>query len=225
MAEIVDAPQTAPPAGRALLAAVGGMKPVAPRVPRRALLVVLAVGVVWPMLAVLHRTRADLPFLPLAWVAAMAVAWTAGVVVPLVAAILPRHGEVLADGARAARVAAASASLLVLLGLVATVDAPGKTSSPPTFLGGWWHCASFVLKVTVPVLVAGALALRHLYPTGSWRIAAAIGAGGGALGGLTLHFICGYGGGLHVGLAHAGGVVLAALLGALVLPPFLRFRS
>jgi len=57
---------------------------------------------------------------------------------------------------------------------------------------------------------------------GSWRVAAALGAAGGALGGLTLHFICGFGGGLHVGLAHAGAVVLGAGIGALVLSPFLR---
>jgi hypothetical protein len=222
MAEIVDDPGSAPPPGPALLAAIGDMKPVRTRVPARTLLLLLAVGAVWPIIAVLHRPRADLPFLPVAWVVAMAAAWTAGVVVPLVVAILPRRGEVLADGARAARVAAACASLLVLLGLVATVDAPGKTSYPPSFLMGWWHCASFAVKVAVPVLITGALALRHLYPVGTWRVAAAIGAGGGAFGGLTLHFICGYGGGLHVGLAHAGGVVLAALMGALVLPPFLR---
>jgi hypothetical protein len=222
MAEIVDAPQTAPPPNAALLAAVGDLRPVTPRAPARALLVVLAVGLVWPVAAILYRTRADLPFLPVAWVVAMALAWTAGVVAPLVAAILPRRGEVLVDGARAARLAAVSASVLVLLGLLATVDAPGKTTIPTSFLGAWWHCASFGVKVAIPVLIASALALRHHYPVGGWRAAAALGAAGGAFGGLTLHFICGFGGGLHVGLAHAGGVVLAALLGALVLPPLLR---
>jgi hypothetical protein len=221
MAEIVDQPTTAPPASAALLEAVGKMGPVRTRVPLRTLLLVLAVGLIWPVVAVVRRTREDLPFLPVAWVVAMALVWTAGVVIPLVAAILPRRGEVLADGVRAGRVAGACASILVLLGLVATVDAP-QTTIPESFARAWWHCASFGLKVAVPVLLVSALVMRRLYPMGSWRVAAALGAAGGALGGLTLHFICGYGGGLHVGLAHAGGVVLAALAGALVLGPVSR---
>ena len=211
-----------PPASGALLEAVRTMRPVRTRVPRRALLLVLGVGLVWPVAAVIHRTRADLSFLPLAWVVAMALAWAAGVVAPLVAALIPRRGEVLPDGARAGRVAAVCASLLVLLGLVATVDAPGKTTLPASFASGWWHCASFGLKIAAPVLMVSALVLRRLHPVGSWRVAAALGAAGGALGGLTLHFICGYGGGLHVGLAHAGAVVLGAAIGAVVLAPFLR---
>ena len=152
----------------------------------------------------------------------MALAWAAGVVAPLVAALIPRRGEVLADGARAGRVAAVCASLLVLLGLVATVDAPGKTTIPESFVRGWWHCVTFGLKVAVPVLIASAVVLRRVHPVGSWRVGAALGAAGGALGGLTLHFICGYGGGLHVGLAHAGAVVLGAGVGAGVGAPFLR---
>jgi hypothetical protein len=215
-------PNQPPPPGGPLLEAVGSMRPVRTRVPWRTLLVLLALGLVWPVAAVLHRTRADLPFLPLAWVVLMALAWAGGVVAPLVAALIPRRGEVLPDGARAGRIAAVCASLLVLLGLVATVDAPGKTLIPPSFPRAWWHCASFGLQVAAPVLIASAVVLRRLHPVGSWRVAAALGAAGGALGGLTLHFICGYGGGLHVGLAHAGAVVLGAGIGAVVLAPFLR---
>jgi hypothetical protein len=222
MAELIDEPVTAPPANAALLQAVGTMRPVRTRVPLRALLLVLAVGLVAPIATVVRRTREDLPFLPLAWVVAMALAWTAGVVAPLVAALLPRRGEVLADAGRAGRVAAVCASVLALLGLLATVDVPGKTTIPDSFPRAWWHCVSFGLKIAAPVLIASALVLRRLHPVGSWRVAAALGAAGGALGGLTLHFICGYGGGLHVGLAHAGGVAIAAAIGALVLPPFLR---
>jgi hypothetical protein len=219
---MAETPQPPPPASKTLLEAVSTMRPVRTRVPGRTLLVVLGVGLIWPVAAVLHGTRPDLPFLPVAWVVLMALAWAAGVVAPLVAALIPRRGEVLPDGARAGRVAAACASLLVLLGLVATVDVPGKTVIPLSFGRAWWHCVSFALKVAAPVLIAGALVLRRLHPVGSWRMAAALGAAGGALGGLTLHFICGYGGGLHVGLAHAGSVALGAAIGAVVLAPFLR---
>jgi negative regulator of sigma F NrsF-like protein len=221
---MAEAPEsmTPPPPGAALLQAVGDMKPVRTRAPLRTLLVVLAAGLVLPIAAVVRRTRADLPFLPVLWVVAMAVAWTVGVIAPLVAAVLPRRGEVLPDGGRAGRVAAVCASLLVLLGLLATVDAPGRTTIPESFPRAWWHCVSFGLKIMVPVFILSAVVLRRLHPVGSWRVAAALGAAGGALGGLTLHFICSYGGGLHVGLAHAGGVVIGAVLGALVLAPFLK---
>jgi len=198
------------------------MRPVRTRVPGRTMLLLLVVGLILPVATVIHRTRADLPFLPVAWVVLMALAWAGGVVAPLIAALIPRRGEVLPDGARAARIAALCASLLVLLGLVATVDAPGKTTIPASFPTAWWHCMSFALKVAAPVLIASALVLRRLHPVGSWRVAAALGAAGGALGGLTLHFICSYGGGLHVGLAHAGAVVLGAGIGAVVLAPFIR---
>jgi hypothetical protein len=226
MAEPSNGPPgtTPPPPNSALMAAVSAMGPVRTRVPWRALVVVLAAGLVWPIAAVVRRTRADLPFLPVAWVVAMAVAWTVGVVAPLAAAVLPRRGEVLPDAGRAGRVAALCAALLMLLGLVATVDAPGKTTIPASFARTWWHCASFGLRVAIPVLIVSALLMRRLHPVGSSRVAAALGAAGGALGGLTLHFICGYGGGLHVGLAHAGGMMLAAALGALVLGPLLRAR-
>jgi len=215
-------PGSAPPASAALLEAVRTMQPVRTRVPIRTFALILGVGLIWPAVTVLGRTRADLPFLPVAWVAAMALAWAGGVVAPLVAALLPRRGEVLADAGRAGRVAAVCASLLVLLGLVATVDAPGVTAFPRSFASGWWHCVSFGLELTAPVLIASAVVLRRLHPVGSWAVAAALGAAGGALGGLTLHFVCGYGGGLHVGLAHAGAVVVGAAIGAAVLSPFLR---
>jgi hypothetical protein len=214
-------PGQPPPPGGPLLEAVGSMRPVRTRVPARTLLLLLVVGLVAPVAAVIHRTRPDLPFLPVAWVVVMALAWVGGVVAPLLAALIPRRGQVLPDGARAGRIAALSTALLVLLGLVATVDAPGRTVIPD-FPEGWWHCVSFGLKIAAPVLLASAVVLRRLHPVGSWRVSAALGAAGGALGGLTLHFICGYGGGLHVGLAHAGAAVLAAGIGAVVLAPWVR---
>jgi hypothetical protein len=222
MAEPGQPPGDAPPPGAALLQAVGTMQPVPTRKPARALLVLLGIGLVWPVVAVIAGTRDDLPFLPVAWVVVMALAWAGGVVAPLVTALLPRRGEVLPDAGRAGVVAAACASILVLLGLVATVDAPGATAIPRSFARGWWHCLSYGLKVAAPVLIASAVVLRRLHPVGSWRVAAALGAAGGALGGLTLHFVCGYGGGMHVGLAHAGAVVVCAGIGALVLSPFLK---
>jgi len=218
---------TAPPAppSPALLASVQGMRPVRTRVPFRTLLVVAAAAVVFPTVAVsIYPLRRDLGALPPLWFAAVAVAWLAGFLIPLSAALLPRPGQVLPNGGRARRAAVLASLTLVLVGLLFTIDAPGVTILPATRWAGfghlWWHCISFSFKVTIPAVIVGAIALRKL-ATGAAhlaRLGAAIGAAGGALSGLTLHGLCPYGGAAHVGLAHGGGVVIGALIGALWLP-------
>jgi hypothetical protein len=220
-------PGEAPPPDAALLAALGEMKPVPTRSPIRSLAALaggaaaLAAGV----LAV-KGLRADLGSLPVAWVITVALAWIGALMSVLIAVALPRRGEVLPDTARAARAALLVTAGLILLGLVATVDAPGATIIPhPTlaaFARSWWHCTKVSLLLTAPFLLLGGLVLRRLFPLGGLRAAAALGAAGGAMAGLTLHLNCPVGGGLHVGLAHAGGVALGALLGVLVLPRLLR---
>lgn len=216
-----------PPPSPALLMALQGMQAVPTRVPGRSLAVIAAAAAVVPAIAFLrHGPRQDLGALPTVWVVAMALAWAAGLLVTLVPAVLPRKGEVLPDAARAARFALVTAGTLMLLALVATVDAPGHTQIPEAgaaaFGRRWWHCASMSLTIIAPVLVAGALVLRRLFPIGAPKVAAALGAAGGAIAGLTLHFICPIGGPLHVGLAHAGAIVVGALLGALFLSRILR---
>jgi hypothetical protein len=193
----------APPSA-ALLASVNAMQPVRMRVPFRTLLVVAAAAVVFPTVAVaIYPLRRDLRALPPLWFAAVAVVWLAGFIIPLTAALL--------------------ASLtLTLTGLLFTVDVPGVTILPPTrwarFGEMWWHCISFSFKVTIPAVVVAAIALRKLAAAHLTRLGAAIGAAAGALSGLTLHSLCPIGGAEHVGLAHGGGVVIGALLGALWLP-------
>jgi hypothetical protein len=120
------------------------------------------------------------------------------------------------------RVAVLAALTLVLTGLLFTVDAPGVTILPKTrwagFLPLWWHCVAFSLKATVPMLVAASIGLRRMTVVNLSYLGVPIGAVGGALSGLTLHGLCPYGGAAHVGLAHGGGVVIGAVLGALWLP-------
>jgi hypothetical protein len=216
-----------PPAPHpALLEAVEGMRPVRTRSPGRTALLLLAAGAIFPLAMLAYRhLRRDLSALPVLWVAAAAAAWTIAVVATLTSAVIPRRGEVLPNVVWAGRAALLAALGLLALGLFGTVDAPGYTLAPPSFRWGWWHCTRFGLAVTVPTLFAAALTLRGLYPFGGRRIGAAVGAAGGALAGLTLHFLCPYGGGAHVGLVHAGGVVIGAVLGALLLGPLLRFAD
>ena len=217
-----NAAPPAPPSA-ALLASVNAMRPVRMRIPFRTLLVVAAAAVVFPTVAIaLYPLRRDLHALPPLWFAAVAVVWLAGFLIPLAAALLPRPGQVLPDGARARRTAILASLTLTLTGLLFTVDIPGVTILPATRWAGfgelWWHCISFSFKVTVPAVVVAGLALRKLAAAHLARLGAAIGVAAGALSGLTLHGLCPYGGAEHVGLAHGGGVVIGALLGALWLP-------
>ena len=203
------------------------MKPVGPRVPWRSALLVLVAGAVLPIASLASRgPRRDLLALPTAWVAITALLWLGGLLCVLVAATLPRPGYVLPDTTRAARATWLVATALVVYGLIATVDAPGHTIMPArtftSFAHWWWHCSLFSLKTMAPPLLVGALLLRGLFPLGGARVAAALGAAAGATSGLTLHFLCPIGGGLHVGLAHAGAIVIGALAGGLLLGRLLR---
>ncbi len=212
-----------PAPGRALQDALASLKPVATRKPVVALVKIAAFGLLWAVvMGAAHRLRKDLSFLPAVYVVGMALAWMAAAALLFARTIVPSKGDVLPDPVRAARTAAMAAAALILLGLFATIDAPGKTVFPRTFAAGWLGCTLMSLQLGAGVLVAGVFLLRRLHPVGSTRISAALGAAGGSVAGLALHFLCGYGGGLHVGLAHGGGVVIGAALGAILLPPFLR---
>jgi hypothetical protein len=227
MNDSLSASDDRPPAPNpALLSAVGACKPVATRVPARVLALLIGVGLIAPAITIARGMRADLPFLPVAWVVLMAVFWAAGALLPLLAAVIPPRGEVLPDTARAGWLALATAVVLLTLGLFTTVSAPGHTVMPSHALdfdgAAWRHCIRFGLTVTLPVLLVSLFVMRQTLPVGGVPVAAALGAGAGALAGLTLHFVCPIGDGLHVGLAHGGGVIVGALLGVVTLPRFIQ---
>jgi hypothetical protein len=221
-ARVAGVESVAPPPGPVLLAALNGMAAVRPRSPRHALAAIVVVSLLYPVFLLWNLgPRADLGALSIAWVVGTAVAWAAATALLLVRAVLPPPGEVLPDSLRVGQTAAWTAAALVLLGLVATSEEPGTTTWP-TFVEQWWHCTSIGLRVLLPVLLVGGVSLRRLHPVGSGRVGAGIGAAGGALAGLCLHFVCGIGSGFHVSLAHGGVSVLGLLLGGLLLRPLLR---
>jgi hypothetical protein len=80
------------------------------------------------------------------------------------------------------------------------------------------NCLEVGLATALVPVVIGAIFLRGALPVGSRWIAAALGAGGGCLGGLVLHLHCNIVDGLHVGLVHGGVVIVAALLSAAIVP-------
>jgi hypothetical protein len=85
------------------------------------------------------------------------------------------------------------------------------------FARGHW-CLELGLATALVPVVAGAIFLRGALPVGSRWTAAALGAGGGCLGGLVLHLHCRIADMLHVGIIHGGVVVVAAALAAALVP-------
>ena len=216
-----------PPPTAALLQAVGTMKPVRPRGRLTAFLLVLPAGVVAPLVLLLLRPlRGDLAGLPPAWVVGAALLWLAALMASLAAALIPARGDVLPGAGRAARVAGVSVAALALAALLGTPAVPGLSHAPPPGLAGLCvsclRCIGVALPIAAVFVLAGFLALRRVLPMGAGRIGIALGAAGGAMGGLALHFHCAIATPAHVLLGHVGAAALAALAGALVLPALLH---
>ena len=214
----------APPAPSAhLMAAVQQMRPVRPRSRLGAFAAVAEAALAVPgWVLASHALRRDLGGLPRGWVIAAAALWAAAFAISLGAALVPARGDVLPAPARGSRAGLSAVLALLVFGLCASVEAPGLSLRPEdvhmSLLGSAGHCARFALLMALPCLAVGLLVLRRLAPMGGARLGLALGAAGGALGGLVLHFICPIATAGHVVLGHVGGMALAAALGAVALP-------
>jgi hypothetical protein len=216
----VGAPPPAPTP--ALLRAIEGMKPVRTRTRFGAATVVALIGLVGPAIALARGPlRRDLTALPVAWVVAAAALWGAAFALSLVAALVPRRGDVLPAPSRASFVSAAAMTVVGVFALVATVDVPGVSMLPAergwTLAESCLHCIGTIGKVAVVFLIAGLFALRRLVPVGGSRVGMALGAAGGATGGLLLVFLCPFASPAHVVGGHVVGMLLAAVAGALAM--------
>ncbi len=152
------------------------------------------------------------------WLVGAALGWLFGFVVPIYLATVPRAGSVTPRWKLAA-----GAALIASLGFVAFGLAI-HPSTPKSASIGWDHilrgrgCLEVGLLTALVPVVAGAIFLRGAMPVGSRWIAAALGAGGGCLGGLFLHLHCPIADAPHLGLVHGGVVVVAAALAAAIVP-------
>jgi hypothetical protein len=208
------APQPAP-IGSALEAELGKLAPVKTRRPLRQLATLAGISLVYAAgLVAIFKVRGDLDELPMPWLVAAGLAWLLGFVIPCYLALVPRAGSMTPRWGWAAASAIVASIAFVVLGLL--IHPSGAHSK----YIGWEHlprgrgCLELgVASALVPV-IAGALFLRRALPTGSRWIAAALGAGGGCLGGLVLHLHCPVTDAPHVGLVHGGVVVVSALLSA-----------
>jgi hypothetical protein len=210
-------PPPAPPEiGSVLDAELAVLKPTQTRRPiRDALLIVFSgLGFVGAILAVM-KVRHDLLELPLGWLILMGIAWLLGFIVPAWLAVVPPRGEVIARWRAASVAGGLSAVLFVISGYVLQPSGPSVSVPPPPHLHGCLELG--LVAALVPVLLAS-IAVRGAFPVGSRWAAAALGAAGGALGGLLLHFHCAVSDGLHVSTMHGGVVVVAALISAMVVP-------
>ena len=221
---------TPPPPAPDLLRKVGEMKPVRTRSRFGAFLVVLAVGLVWPVVTLVRGPlRPDLGALPAAFVAGGAVLWGLALLASLAAALVPGRGDVLPSAPRASRIGLASLLALLLFSSLATTAVPGVSlrleDTHMSLLRSCLACGAYVFFVAVAFLGLGFFALRRVLPMGGGRIGVALGAAGGAAGGLALHFHCPIAVTSHVVLGHVGGAIVAAAIGALLLPRLIGNRD
>ena len=218
--ELAERPPPSPPAlSAALEAELGTLAPVRTRRPLRQLAILVGVSLVYASgLAIALTTREDMLELPMGWLAGTALGWLLGFLVPCYLALVPRPGSMLPRWRIAALSVAVTSVSFILFGLAVH---PAGPSSVHLGEGELWHghrCLENGLATALLPVIIGALFLRRALPVGSRWIAAALGAGGGCLGGLVLHVHCNIADGLHVGLMHGGVVILAALLSAAVVP-------
>ena len=212
-------PPAAPPPSPALERELAALAPVSPRRPLRQLAIVAAISLAYGagLVAILSMRR-DMRELPPVFVAGAGLAWLLGFAIPSYLALVPRAGAVMPRPPWALASAIAASLLFVALGLAIHPSGPSSTSLGWDHVArGHWCLEIGLASAFVPVAV-GALFLRGALPVGSRSIAAALGAGGGSLGGLVLHLHCRIVDAAHVGLIHGGVVVVAALLSAALVP-------
>jgi negative regulator of sigma F NrsF-like protein len=212
-------PPTPPPLSPMLEAELAELAPVRTRRPIRQVVLLVALSLVYGagVLAMLAM-RPDAHELPMGWLVGAGLAWLLGFVVPLYLATVPRRGAVTPRWKLAGIVAVAGSLGFIALGLTLHPSGPSSVALGWEHLGRGAGCLGTGVATALVPVVGGAILLRGALPVGSRWIAAALGAGGGSLGGLVLHLHCHVTDGLHVGLIHGGVVAVSALLAAALVP-------
>ena len=207
---------------------LGGLTPVRTRAPQRQLAGIVALSLMYASgVVALAGLRRDLGAMPLGHLVGFAALWLVSFAAITWLAVVPERGHMMPRARLAAVVAGIAAVLLIAGGLLLPSTAPGlSTVYAPTVSAVVDHAGCLrwgLLGAVVPILLA-ALAVRGSVPVSSRFAAAALGASGGALGGLVLQFHCPITERFHVGLVHGGLVVLAALVAVLAAQAGARTR-
>lgn len=220
LADVASMPPPAPPAlSTELEAELGRLAPVKTRRPLRQLAALAGVSLIYAAgLVYMLTIRQDMHELPMGWLVGVGLGWLLGFLVPCYLALVPREGAVTPRW-RFAAVAVVIASVgFVTLGLAIHPMGPSSIDYGWERFGRGHTCLEIGLATALVPVVVGAIFLRGALPVGSRWIAAALGAGGGCLGGLVLHLYCHVADGLHIGLVHGGVVIVSALLSAAIVP-------
>ncbi len=218
--QLAHLPLPPPPAlGSDLEAELGSLAPVQTRRPMHRVLVLAVLSLIYGGALVLVLTlRKDMHELPMGWLAGVATAWFLGFLVPSYLALVPRPGSMSPRWQVAGIAVAITSVAFVTLGLAMHPMGPSSGNYGVEQFGNGHTCLEIGLATALMPVVIGAIFLRGALPVGSRWIAAALGAGGGCLGGLVLHLHCHIADGLHIGLIHGGVVILAAALSAAIVP-------
>jgi hypothetical protein len=210
-------PPAPPPIGAALEAELAQLAPTAARRPRRQLAIVAGVSLAYAAgLLALMSIRRDFGELPMGWIVGAALAWLLGIVIPLYLAIVPRSMTPRWQGAAVA--AAVTSVAFIALGLSVHPHGPSSANYGWDHFGRGHWCMWLGLATALVPVILGTMFLRGAVPVASRWIAAALGTGGGCVGGLLLHMHCRIADAQHIGLVHGGVVVVAAAISALVVP-------
>jgi hypothetical protein len=202
-----------------LEAELGKLAPVKTRRPRRELAVLVGISLIYgASLVGFLSLRDDMAELPLGWLAGGAIAWVLGFVVPAYVALVPPAGRVTPRWQPGAIAVVVASVGFVALGLAVHPMGPSSVSYGWERLGRGHPCLELGLATALVPVVMGALFLRRALPVGSRWVAAALGAGGGCVGGLVLHLHCHVADGPHIGVVHGGVVIVSALLSAAIVP-------
>jgi hypothetical protein len=219
LADLAANPPAAPPMSAALDAELAGLQPVTLRRPWRqaAIVGMVALAYAGGLLAVL-TVRRDLDELPRGWLVAVGLLWLVGFVVPSSLALVPPAGHMAPRWRAAAIVSVIGSVGFVVLGLVIHPSGPSSGYYGMEQFARGHTCLEIGLATAIAPALLGAVLLRGALPVQSRWVAAALGAGGGSLGGLVLHLHCHVADGMHVGLVHGGVVVIGAAVAAALLP-------
>lgn len=212
-------PSPVPQLPAALESELADLRPVSPRRPMHQLAIVVAASLVYGAgLVAALSIRRDMTELPVIWVIGIAFAWLLGFAIPCYLALVPRRGAMMPRWRWAAASALVTSIAFVVLGLLVHPSGPSSVHYNWERFARGHACLEIGLATALLPVIVGALFLRGALPVGSRWIAAALGAGGGCLGGLVLHLHCHIADGLHIGLIHGGVVLVAALLAAALVP-------
>lgn len=220
MRELAAVPPPRPPALSAELEGeLAKLAPVQTRRPLRQLAVLVGVSLVYASgLVIALTTRGDMLELPMGWLAGTALGWLFGFLIPCYLALVPRPGSVTPRWRVAAISVAITSVTFMMFGLSVHPSGPSSQDYGTEYFHHGHTCLELGLATALVPVIIGAIFLRGALHVGSRWIAAALGAGGGCLGGLVLHLHCDIADGLHIGIFHGGVVIAAALLSAAIVP-------